>query len=104
MAYAVVRRTAEFGVRTALGARASTLVRMVCGESLRPVIAGIIVGLPLAFAAGRLSQSLLFGITSTDVTTYAVAVAMLLLAATSASLLPARRAATVDPIVALRSE
>jgi len=104
LAYAVVRRTAEFGVRTALGARAATLVRMVCGESLRPVIAGIVGGLPLAVAAARISEHLLFGITITDVTTYVIAVTMLLLAATMASLLPARRAATVDPIVALRSE
>jgi ABC-type antimicrobial peptide transport system permease subunit len=104
LAYAVVRRTQEFGVRAALGAKAATLVRLVISESLRPVVGGIAVGLPLAFAAGRLSQSLLFGITASDLATYAVATMALLLAATLASLIPARRAATVEPVVALRSE
>ena len=77
---------------------------MVFGESLRPVVVGIVVGLPLAFAAGRVSEGLLFGINAADVATYAVAVTTVLLAATSASLVPAMRAASVDPLVALRSE
>jgi predicted permease len=104
LAYAVVRRTAEFGVRMALGATARTLVRMVIGESLRPVVVGIVVGLPLALAAGRLSENLLFGISGTDPASYAIATTALLIAAVCAAFLPARRAASITPIVALRNE
>ena len=104
LAYAVVRRTAEFGVRMALGADARMLVRTVIGESLRPVVVGIVVGLPLALAAGRLSENLLFGISGTDPTSYAIATAALLIAASCAAFVPARRAASVTPIVALRNE
>ena len=104
LAYAVVRRTAEFGVRMALGANARTLVRMVIGESLRPVVLGIVVGLPLALAAGRLSESLLFGIRGTDPASYAIATTALVIAAVCAGFVPARRAASVSPIVALRNE
>jgi predicted permease len=104
LAYSVSRRTAEFGIRTALGAERWPLVRLVFGESLRPVIAGIVLGLPLALAAGKLSENLLFGVKAGDVMTYVLAMTMLLLAATLASVLPATRAASVDPIVALRTE
>ena len=95
LAYAVVRRTAEFGVRMALGANARTLVRMVIGESLRPVVVGIVVGLPLALAAGRLSENLLFGISGTDPASYAMATTALVIAAVCAGFVPARRAASV---------
>jgi predicted permease len=104
LAYGVLQRTAEFGVRTALGANAPALVRMVIGESLRPVAAGIIVGLPLAFVAGQVSQSLLFGVTGADPATYAVAATMLLVSAAVAAFVPALGAAGVDPVIALRSE
>jgi predicted permease len=104
LAYAVARRTSELGVRIALGARSSRLVAMVLGESLCPVTIGIALGLPLAFAVGRLSASLLFGVTGRDPTTYILATTMLVLSAVCAAWLPARRAALVNPIVALRSE
>jgi predicted permease len=104
LAYAVVRRTAEFGLRMALGATGATLVRTVIGESLRPVAIGIVAGLPLALAAGRGSEKLLFGIAGTDPATYAMATTTLLASAICAAFLPARRAASTNPIVALRSE
>ena len=104
MSYAVTRRTSELGVRVALGADATRLVGMVLGESLRPVLIGIAVGLPLAFAAGRVSERLLFGVRGTDPPSYAMAIVALLLAAVAAALVPARRAALVDPIVSLRAE
>ena len=104
MSYAVTRRTSELGVRVALGADPTRLVGMVLGESLRPVLIGIAVGLPLAFAAGRVSERLLFGVRGTDPLSYAMAILALLLAAVAAALLPARRAALVDPIVSLRAE
>ena len=104
LAYAVARRTSELGVRIALGARSSRLVAMVLGESLRPVAIGIALGLPVAFAAGRLSESLLFGVTGRDPATYILTTTLLVLSAVCAAWLPARRAASVNPIVALRSE
>jgi ABC-type antimicrobial peptide transport system permease subunit len=104
LSYAVARRTSELGVRMALGAGWSRLVGMVLGESLWPVLVGITLGLPLAFVAARLSESLLFGVTGGDPLTYVVAAATLLTSAVAAALLPATRAASVNPIVALRSE
>ena len=104
LAYAVTRRTSEFGVRIALGASRSRLVASVLGDSLHPVAIGILLGTPLAFAAGSLSESLLFGVTGRDLPTYLLAVTMLAVSAVWASWLPARRAASVNPIMALRSE
>jgi predicted permease len=104
MAYAVGRRTRELGVRIALGALGTRLMAMVLGESLRPVAIGMAIGLPIAFAAGPLSESLLFGITGRDPATYVSATSILVLSAMAAAWLPARRAASVDPILALRSE
>jgi predicted permease len=104
LSYAVARRRSEMGVRMALGAGRSRLVGMVLGESLRPVLVGIALGLPLAFVAGGLLERLLFGVTSSDPLTYVVAVATLLISAAGAAFLPATRAASVDPVVALRSE
>jgi predicted permease len=104
LSYAVVRRTVEFGIRMAMGADAGRLIKAVIGESLRPVIIGLFLGIPLAFAAGTLSESLLFGITGHDPGTYVFAIMALILAAVCAAWLPARRAAVVDPVVALKAE
>jgi predicted permease len=104
MAYAVGRRTRELGVRIALGALGPRLTGMVLGESLRPVAIGMAFGLPIALAAGRLSESLLFGVSGRDPATYVIATSILVLSAMAAAWLPARRASSVDPIVALRSE
>jgi predicted permease len=104
LSYAVTRRTGEIGVRMALGAEWSRLVRMVVGESIRPVIVGVGLGLPLALGAARLSERLLFGVRANDPTTFVLTAAILLFSACGAAILPARRAATVDPVIALRVE
>jgi predicted permease len=104
LSYAVTRRTGEIGVRMALGAEWSRLVKMVVGESIRPVIVGIVLGLPLAFGAARFSERLLFGVRAGDPVTFVLTAAILLGSACCAAILPARRAASVDPAIALRTE
>jgi ABC-type antimicrobial peptide transport system permease subunit len=104
LSYAVTRRTSEIGVRMALGAEWSRLVAMVVGESIRPVMVGVVLGLPLAFGAARFSERLLFGVRPSDPTTFVLTAAILLCSACGAAILPARRAASVDPVVALRTE
>jgi ABC-type antimicrobial peptide transport system permease subunit len=104
LAYAVARRTREIGVRMALGAPRQRVVRMVLGDSLTPVLAGAGVGVVGALAVTRLMRALLYGVTATDPLTYAIVVAVLVGVAVLASLIPASRAARVDPIVALREE
>src|SRR5262245_38844914 len=104
MSYTVARRTHEIGVRMALGARAPDVLRMVLGESLSLVLIGSAIGLAAALATTRLIARMLFGLTPTDPLTIAVATLLLLAVATLAGLLPARRAARVDPLVALRHE
>ena len=104
LSYAVTRRTGEIGLRMALGAEWSRLLRMVVGESIRPVIVGIAIGLPLAFGAARFSERLLFGVRAGDPPTFVFTAAILLGSACCAAILPARRASSVDPVVALRTE
>jgi predicted permease len=104
MAYAVGMRTRELGVRIALGALGPRLMAMVLRESMQPVTIGMAIGLPIALLAGRLSESLLFGVTGRDPMTYVIATSILVFSAIAAAWLPARRAASVDPILALRSE
>jgi ABC-type antimicrobial peptide transport system permease subunit len=104
MSYNVARRTNEIGVRMALGARHRDVVAMVMKESMTMVAAGIAIGVAAAFAAGRLVSTLLFGLAATDPLTIAVATALMIAVSTVAGYLPARRAAAVDPMVALRDE
>ena len=104
MAYVVTERTHEVGIRLALGARRSDVLRLVLGRGLRLAAAGVVLGLIGALAASRGLGSLLYGISATDPLTLAVAVIALTSAALLASFLPARRATRVDPIIALRSE
>jgi putative ABC transport system permease protein len=104
LAYAVARRTREIGIRMALGAQRGGVVALVLRGAQAPLGIGIAVGLPVAWMASRAIESLLFGLTGTDAAAMGGAVATLLLVAHVAAWLPARRAARVDPLVALRSE
>ena len=104
LAYSVARRTAEIGLRMALGADRATVVRMVLNESIVPVLVGVVFGLVAALMTTRLIESMLFGLTPRDTATMAWASAGLLLSALAAAWIPARRASRVDPMTALRCE
>ncbi len=104
VAYSVSQRTAELGVRVALGAATCDVMALVVGEGVAIGLAGVAVGLPAAYVASRSFHALLFGVASTDKLTYVISAAALLLTAVAASYAPARRAARVDPIMALRAE
>jgi putative ABC transport system permease protein len=104
IAYFVSQRTQEIGVRMALGATASSVVRLVLAQALRPVAVGAMLGVAGALGASRVLSSQLFGVSSTDPLTIAAVLATLIGAALVASVVPARRAAAVDPTRALQSE
>ncbi|HET9314714.1 MAG TPA: FtsX-like permease family protein, partial [Vicinamibacteria bacterium] len=104
LAYSVSRRTREIGVRVALGARAAQVRRLVLREGVGLTAIGLAIGCLAAAGASRLLESLLFGVKATDAATFVMGAAVLALVALAACLLPARRAARVDPAVALRTE
>ncbi len=104
LAYTVSRRTSELGVRMALGAQRAEVLWMVMRGSLAVTLAGMAIGLPLATLATKAVRSTLFGITPGDPFTYAFSLIGIALVALGASLIPALRAASVDPMVALRYE
>ncbi len=104
LAYGVTQRTPELGVRLALGASPRQLVRLVLGEGLRLTTIGLVVGVAAGVIVARAMTPLLFGVASFDPLAFAGSAASLLLVALAASGLPARRAAGVDPLIALRSE
>ena len=108
MAFTVSRRTAEIGIRIALGATRSDVRGVIAREALRLILAGIAVGVPAAWIVGRLASrqlsGILFGLTASDPITMTAATIVLVLVAMCAGVLPARRAARIDPIVALRTE
>jgi predicted permease len=104
LAYMVERRTGEIGVRMALGADRGRVVAMVLGGAFRQVGAGLALGLPAAIGAGKLMSSQLFGVQAWDPAMLALAALLLGLAALVASVIPAWRAASVEPMVALRIE
>jgi predicted permease len=104
MAYAVARRTREFGIRMALGAPPSSLLIMVLRESIRVVAIGFVVGMPIVLAGIRIAASQFYELAPRDPWSIGAAVATLALVAAVAALVPARRAAKADPVVALRYE
>jgi len=104
LAYAVARRTNEIGVRMALGAARRDVVGLVLGDSLGMVAAGVLLGVPAAFLTARMLKTLLFGLDPFDPSTAAVSVAALVATALVAAWIPARRAASIDPMTALREE
>jgi putative ABC transport system permease protein len=104
MAYAVADRTHELGLRVALGASKSDVLRLVLSETAAIALAGVLIGLAGAAAGARLIASLLFGVGPTDPWTFGAVAALLVAAALAASYLPARRAMRLDPMQALRAE
>ena len=104
MAYSVNRRTGEIGIRMALGARRGRIARMVLGETLLLFSCGLVLGLPGAAISSHLIASQLFGLKPADPVTFSAACVIMALVAIAASYLPARRAASIDPMHALRNE
>ena len=104
LATLVRQRTAEIGVRMALGAAPTNIFQLIVGQGLRLSVVGIIAGLAAAVAVTRVMASMLIGVKATDPLTFAAMVVLFLAIAAIASWLPARRAAALDPTVALRGE
>jgi putative ABC transport system permease protein len=104
MAYSVVQRTGEFGIRMALGAQRSDVLRLVLSHAGKLVCLGLVIGLGATLIASHLIGSLLFQINAHDPLTFSLTTLLLLAVAIVACLLPARRATQVNPIEALRNE
>jgi ABC-type antimicrobial peptide transport system permease subunit len=104
MSVSVAQRTSEVGIRMALGATSGSVLKLVLGHGLRFVLAGIVIGLAGALALTRLIQSQLYSTSPADPATFAAVSILLIAVSLAAAFLPARRAARVDPMAALRQE
>jgi ABC-type antimicrobial peptide transport system permease subunit len=104
MSYLGARRTNEIGIRMALGATRASVLGSVLREAMLLVTSGVVIGLPLTFAATRFVATRLYGVSAIDPLTMTAATGLMLGVAAVAGFLPARRAARVDPVVALRYE
>jgi putative ABC transport system permease protein len=104
IAYSVSQRTREIGIRMALGSQKGDVIRLILSEGTLVILIGLAVGLAASVSSTRFLSSLLFGVTATDPLTFAGVIILLALVALAACYIPARRAAKVDPMVALRYE
>ena len=104
VSHTVARRRRETGIRIALGAASGDVTRLVVRDSMRPVVVGVLIGLPVAFALAQLLRGVLYGVSSAHVTTYAGVSILLLAVALVAAWLPAVRGTRVDPAIALRAD
>lgn len=104
LAFSVAQRTKEIGIRVALGAQARDVMKLILGQGMLLVAAGVVLGLGASLTVTRLIAGLLFGVTPTNATTFIAVSAGLVLLALIACYIPARRATKVDPLVALRYE
>jgi ABC-type antimicrobial peptide transport system permease subunit len=102
--YAVARRTSEIGIRMALGAQRSQVLWLILRQVVVLALAGVALGLPIAFSASPAIASMLYGLAPRDSVTMAAAAILLIAVALAAGWLPARRAVAVDPTIALRGE
>jgi ABC-type antimicrobial peptide transport system permease subunit len=102
--YTVARRTSEIGLRMAIGAGSWQVVGMVLRSAIFPIVLGLAIGIPIVIAAGHAVASQLYGVKSYDPLILSLAIAALATSATLAALVPARRASSIDPMRALRTE
>ena len=104
VAYSIVRRTSEIGIRLTLGARESQVLGLVLNFAVRMLVLGTLFGLAASWVASRLVASMLFGLTAVDPTTLVGAVTVLFVTGLAAAYIPARRATRIEPLVALHCE
>jgi ABC-type antimicrobial peptide transport system permease subunit len=103
-AFTVVRRTPEIGIRMALGAARSRVIATIMRRAMLQIVIGLAIGIPVSIFSVRYVKSQLYEISSVNVPVMAIAIAVLVLAAAIAGIIPARRAASIDPVRALRIE